>query len=102
MPNIPFGVDRRTVVVEQTDEDIGYDQSVSAQQPPPKGDVSLTKVTQEALSAIADAFTPAAAGQPDELNVEFAIRLHHRDGAVLSTDVAGSHFKVTCVWTRRD
>lgn len=101
MPNIPFSIDGRTVVVEQTVEDIGYDESVSAEQPPPESNVSLTKVTREALSAIADAFMPAAAGQPDELNVELSIRLHHQDGAVLST-YDGSHFKVKCVWTRRD
>jgi Trypsin-co-occurring domain 1 len=101
MPNIPFRIDGRTLVVEQPDEEIGYDQSVSASQSPQGSVASLTEVAQKTLSVIADAFTPATSGQPDELTVEFAIRLHHRDGAVLSTDDARSHFKVTCAWTRR-
>jgi hypothetical protein len=105
LPSILFRTNERAVLVEQSAEDLGsgYAPSVSGVgDQPPESDVPLTTAIQEALATVADTFTRAAAGRPDELHVEFAIRLHYRDGAVISTDVAGSHFKVTCVWTRGD
>ncbi len=94
--------DGRRVLVEQKTEDLGYeaavargsDQAVSSHIPFPE-------VIDLAISPISEAFVRSAdrlMPRPDELSVEFGIRIHYRAGAIVSTDLTGCHFKVTLKW----
>lgn len=91
-------------LIEQKTEDLGYEVAVG-RSPDEKvrGHLPFSEAIDRAIEPIANAFVSSVEHllvRPDELSVEFGIRLHYRAGPVVSTDLAGSHFKVTLTWNR--
>jgi hypothetical protein len=65
--------------------------------------VSLTDTINGVISSIAGSFLESIRqlpAPPDDLSVEFGIRLHYRTGAIVSMDTEGAHFKVALRWVR--
>lgn len=95
----PSGVQ---VLVDQRSDDVGFQDAVSrSAETGIRSQTSMNQAIDDAISSIADSFLGAIrrlSPPPDDLSVQFGIRLHYRAGAVVSMDTEGSHFKVTLRW----
>jgi len=90
-----------SVLVDQRSDDVGYEDAVSGSKSGIRSQASMNRAITGAIDSVASSFLEAVRGlrvPPDDLSVEFGIRLHYRAGAVLSMDTEGSHFKVTLRW----
>jgi hypothetical protein len=93
------------VLVDQRSDDVGYEASTRA---PDEGGIrshmSLPSAIDDVISTVASTFLAPVRQlpeRPDELSVEFGIRLHYRAGAIVPMDNEGAHFKVMLLWSRR-
>lgn len=91
------------VRLDQRPEDIGYEYESVARRSGAaiRARMTLTDTVEAALHSIADSFLGAVGGlrtKPDELSVEFGIRVSSEAGAIVSSDLDHSHFRVTMRW----
>ncbi|BEL04627.1 hypothetical protein Q0Z83_028180 [Actinoplanes sichuanensis] len=61
---------------------------------------SLRTVLQPVAQASRDVLAEMRAAGPDEVKVEFAVKLTVGAGAIVAKSEAGCHFKVTLGWAR--
>jgi hypothetical protein len=88
--------------VDQREDDLGLAESVRARDAAVESSMGLDEAIRTALESVADAFfghVGQMSSRPDELTVRFGVRLHYRDGAVVSS-TDKPHFDVTMTWSR--
>lgn len=93
------------VRLDQRSEDIGYEYESVARRSGAaiQARMTLTETVELALHSVADSFLGAVdrlGAKPDELSVEFGIRVSSEAGAIISSDLDQTHFRVTMRWGR--
>jgi Trypsin-co-occurring domain 1 len=92
-----------SVLVDQRSDELGVEASFARKSDEGfRGDVSFTEAIESAIEPVAAGFLRAinqTDPRPDEVELQFGVRLHYRAGAIVSTDTEGSHFRVTLRWS---
>jgi hypothetical protein len=94
--------DGSSLLIDQRSEDIGFtDVAARGSGGRIQASASLDEAVRQAVDTVANSFLDAVkrlATQPNELSVEFSMRISAEAGAIVSQDPANSHFRVTFRW----
>jgi hypothetical protein len=95
--------DGSSIVIDQRSEDVGFHDLTSAE---PGGiairaRASLNQAVNRALETVTETFLSSVNSlsiAPDEMSVEFSLRISAEVGAVITQEPASSHFRITLRW----
>jgi hypothetical protein len=93
-----------SVLVEVADDEPGIEQAARVDELVVKARISLEDALDQ-VRAVANAAVTRLqdlAEQPQQIQVEFGIRLNAEAGAVIARTQAEGHLQVTLTWTRSD
>jgi hypothetical protein len=93
--------DGGTVDVEVDDQDPGFDRVSRIDDAMVKAATSFDAALDRVCSAAQIALEKLRGAEPDELQVEFGIRLNAHAGAVIAATEAEGHLRVTLTWKKQ-
>jgi Trypsin-co-occurring domain 1 len=99
-----FPTDDGKVLIYQIPDDLGPDASIGRTEEAIPGRLPFTEAIRLAVRPIAKSFLEVVnelEAKPDDLSVEFGMRIHYRAGAIVSSELEGAHFKVTLRWSAK-
>ena len=97
-----FSTDYGMVLIDQDPGDLGPDATIGRTEEAIPGRLPFKVAIGRAVEPIADGFLEVInklATKPEDLSVEFGLRIHYRAGAIVSTETDGAHFRVTLRWS---